>query len=189
LLSYISSTASCTTETLRKVNVLALAATVLPALKCRQYIFKERTRNQRFIYSEAVHTAINICLFPPLFFFSGMYYTDVLSTLVVVGAYGYFLKCGRVKIHPVLEGIGTYGLGVASLLMRQTNIFWVAVFLAALSWVRTCKAHTTFKAKKRHGEQSIIRDLGDKLDAYSHGLLHDPKLGDAGVAGVLQAPI
>src|SRR4051812_7721932 len=33
------------------------------------------------------HTALNIALFPPLFFFSALYYTDVISTLVVLLSY------------------------------------------------------------------------------------------------------
>lgn len=128
---------------------------------------------------DAAHTALNICLFPPLFFVSGLYYTDVLSTLFVVLIYSIYLRNG----NPVRRGFGVYVLGIASLGMRQTNIFWAAVFLAGLEWVRTCKAETTYVVKARSNEQSTISDFGDKMEQWKHGLLHDPKLSDADITG------
>ncbi|KAF2441437.1 glycosyltransferase family 59 protein [Karstenula rhodostoma CBS 690.94] len=84
------------------------------------------------------HTALNISLFPPLFFFSGLYYTDVLSTLVVLAAYSTYLSQRRTQNY-LLSTLITVNIGVLALLFRQTNIFWVAVFPAGLAVVDTLK--------------------------------------------------
>jgi alpha-1,2-glucosyltransferase len=84
------------------------------------------------------HTALNISLFPPLFFFSGLYYTDVLSTLVVLAAYTTYLNQRRTQNY-LISSLVTVNIGVLALLFRQTNIFWVAVFPAGLAVVDTLK--------------------------------------------------
>lgn len=76
---------------------------------------------------EVIHTIMNVYLFPPLFFFYGLYYTDVLSALSVLYAY----KCYLAKQH-----ITVMIAGLLSLLFRQTNIFWVSVFLGGLELCR-----------------------------------------------------
>jgi alpha-1,2-glucosyltransferase len=84
------------------------------------------------------HTALNISLFPPLFFFSGLYYTDVLSTLAVLAAYTTYLNQRRTQNY-LISSLITVNVGVLALLFRQTNIFWVAVFPAGLAVVDTLK--------------------------------------------------
>lgn len=69
------------------------------------------------------HAAFNICVFPPLFFFYGLYYTDVISAISVLVTYRFYLKGANKSL--VIAGI-------ASLFFRQTNIFWVSVFLGGL---------------------------------------------------------
>ncbi|KAJ4357655.1 glucosyltransferase [Didymosphaeria variabile] len=86
------------------------------------------------------HTALNTSLFPPLFFFSGLYYTDVLSTLVVLAAYYTYLS-QRGSTNYLVSGWLTINVGVIALLFRQTNIFWVAVFPAGLTVVDTLKRY------------------------------------------------
>ena len=73
------------------------------------------------------HTAVNICLFPPLFFFYALYYTDVLSAALVLLSY-YSFHARMTKTMLVLSLI--------TLLFRQTNIFWVTVYFGALEVVR-----------------------------------------------------
>src|SRR5882762_1714680 len=63
---------------LRATNVLA-AAVILP---WRLQTLLDRLRkeqNSRPIGAWMSHTVLNICLFPPLFFFSALYYTDILA--------------------------------------------------------------------------------------------------------------
>lgn len=62
------------------------------------------------------HSAVNIALFPPLFFFSALYYTDVLSTLFVVLFYVTFLSSCRSSVPIWYRMITLVPLGVASLL-------------------------------------------------------------------------
>jgi alpha-1,2-glucosyltransferase len=73
------------------------------------------------------HSALNAVLFPPLFFFSSLYYTDIASTLSVMVYYIVFLqKSGRFRASVIGSGLQVL-LASASLMFRQTNIFWVAI--------------------------------------------------------------
>ena len=74
------------------------------------------------------HSALNIALFPPLLFFSALYYTDVPSTLSVLIFYWFFLSSHKRNTSPWLRAPVLIILGAVSLLFRQTNIFWVAIF-------------------------------------------------------------
>lgn len=86
-------------------------------------------QSSKWSSAELAHTTINICLFPPLFFFYGLYYTDVLSALSVLFVYRCFLS----EQHDVVIVLA----GMLSLLFRQTNIFWVSIFLGGLAFCRT----------------------------------------------------
>jgi len=90
-----------------------------------------------------IHTAINILLFPPIFFFGGLFYTDVLSTIVVVRMYRLFLERRGAYSNNTSGMIWLYITGLVSLTMRQTNIFWVAVFMGGLELVMTIKSNKT----------------------------------------------
>ena len=74
-----------------------------------------------------VHTVANILLFPPLFFFYGLYYTDVLSVLSILLTY---------LLHLQNKQHGVVVAGLASLAFRQTNVFWVAIYLGGLQLQR-----------------------------------------------------
>ncbi|KAL8788063.1 MAG: hypothetical protein Q9195_007477 [Heterodermia aff. obscurata] len=76
------------------------------------------------------HTVLNICLFPPLFFFYALYYTDVSSTLSVLCVYYCYLQGHRRSLVVA---------GLVSLWFRQTNIFWIAIFTGGLELVRSLK--------------------------------------------------
>lgn len=117
----------------------------------------QRTTNTRPLGANVSHTVLNICLFPPLFFFSGLYYTDVLALLVVVEAYNWDLKrdaetdqqtdSGKDTIkaprNKVLDTLGFLAFALAALVFRQTNIFWVSVFLGGLQVVRKIRGSAT----------------------------------------------
>ena len=76
------------------------------------------------------HGALNICLFPPLFFFYGVYYTDVLSAELILLAYAGFQERNKTKM--ILASL-------LALAFRQTNIFWVAVYFGGLEVLWTLK--------------------------------------------------
>jgi alpha-1,2-glucosyltransferase len=201
---------SCTAQELRTVDCLALILVLFVAQGCRSRITSHEPRDKDLIQRkdmkikastgqgidwDAVHTAANICLFPPLFFFSGLYYTDVLSTCIVLGSYYHFLKHGEVGRPksgdgmvdggplPIsfIRGLTTYVIGLAALLMRQTNIFWVAIFLGGMEAVRCFLPEPTLVGKK-DGEKQITY-LENLIVACSGGAIHDPRLAEAAGLG------
>lgn len=79
-----------------------------------------------------LHVAANICLFPPLFFFTTLYYTDVSSTVAVCAFHVYMTKVYGSGAVGLQQQIALVLLGYLALSFRQTNIFWVSIFPAGL---------------------------------------------------------
>ncbi|RGP74236.1 alpha-1,2 glucosyltransferase alg10 [Fusarium longipes] len=171
---------ACSVQNLRAFNVFALAVLAYLALQCRREIearlyeasFSTRLRNTS---QYALHTAFNIALFPLLFFFSGLYYTDVASTAAVLAAYLNHLKRMGQDQSSVLSDLETICLGVFTLCFRQTNVFWVVVFMGGLEAVHAIK---TLRPKRV--DQPVIVTLSEQLKyyawRYSLGEIHDPPL-------------
>ncbi|KAL4818941.1 tyrosyl-DNA phosphodiesterase-domain-containing protein [Aspergillus spinulosporus] len=153
---------------LRATNAAA-AAVLLPLRLQTALDTVRKQRNTRPSGAWLSHTVLNICLFPPLFFFSGLYYTDVLALLVVVEAYNWDLSRGRSNMA-MLEMAMFLVLGVVALLFRQTNIFWVSVFFGGLQVVRKLRRVT------KSCESSNMADI---LAAGSRNELYDPMVLDA----------
>lgn len=126
----------------------------------------------RWSLNELNHAVFNICLFPPLFFFYGLYYTDVVSALLVLMTYRFHLQ--QAKKSMVLAGL-------ASLLFRQTNIFWVAIFLGGLQVSRSL-------ARGRQGLEFPDRPtfLVVVTESLQHGCLYDPLLSNAHAEGIIK---
>ncbi|KAI5862021.1 glycosyltransferase family 59 protein [Durotheca rogersii] len=122
---------SCSTSHLRAFNVeiisyLALLATVSRA---RVENPESHARDSDGYGRYAFWTGLNISLFPVLFFFSGLYYTDVISTLVVLLAYtNHLYRVGQDR-PSIANGVYAVFLGLVALCVRQTNIFWVVVYM------------------------------------------------------------
>ena len=116
--------------------------------------------------AELVHVAINICLFPPLFFFYGLYYTDILSALSVLVAY-------RCYLSNEYEAI-TVGAGLLSLLFRQTNIFWVSVFLGGLA---VCRAMPKGRPNIEFSDGQTIYEIIQA--SWRHAAAYDPPISEA----------
>ncbi len=116
------------------------------------------------------HSALNICLFPPLFFFYGLYYTDVLSACSVLYTYRCYLRKKYVEV---------IFAGLASLLFRQTNVFWVALFLGGLELVRTLpRGRPDVEFPRRAAYHDVI------LGSWDHVCVFDPLIGDASFDGL-----
>ena len=117
------------------------------------------------------HTALNICLFPPLFFFCGLFYTDVISVLLVLLTYDSFHRrsYGAVVVF-----------GILSLTLRQTNIFWTAVYLAGLEVLRGLNRGREGVEFRR--QPGFLEVMGS---SWKHGHLYDPFVGDAWFEGSL----
>nr|POF16514.1 dol-p-glc:glc(2)man(9)glcnac(2)-pp-dol alpha-1,2-glucosyltransferase [Quercus suber] len=104
----------------------------------------------------AQHNALNIALFPPLFFFTALYYTDVASTFSVLLFYLAFLRSYQ-KARPTLaQKVLLVLLGLISLWFRQTNIFWVAIFPAGVVLVHELdQGHNAIKDSMHRGSQGF----------------------------------
>lgn len=169
--SVIWQSSQCSTSTLRSINTLATVLIALLASQCRHLIEvrtaeREGKQAPRAVSFYAYHTGLNIALFPVIFFFSGLYYTDVLSTLAVLVAYrNHLLRLGP-RAPAFTNDLWTVVLGVAALLMRQTNVFWVVVYMGGLEAV-----HALQPREPRPLHVSVV--------------LHDPLLNDAGPDGSL----
>lgn len=135
--------------------------------------------------SRILHPSLNIILFPLLFFFSALYYTDVLSALVVNEAYSRYACVernedsgqGQAKRGPkncALRSGLIFLLGVVALLCRQTNIFWVAVFLGGLQAVKT------LKDSGRKLEKAVAEETDDSTSNHP---VYDPPMQDADLEG------
>lgn len=161
-----------TTEVLRFTNVGA-ASVFIPWRLQTLLDSLRKERNNRPASAWLSHTVLNICLFPPLFFFSGLYYTDILALLVVVEAYNWQIRRNTGKR---LASLGLLVLGLVALAFRQTNIFWAAAFLGGLQVVRTVR------------QASNPCESTDIVDIVKKGLqneLYDPFVSSASVAGKL----
>ncbi|KAL2267390.1 hypothetical protein VTJ83DRAFT_4667 [Remersonia thermophila] len=125
---------ACTAASLRSNNVLATVLTGLLAAQCRHLLEmrsaeREGSRVPRSVSAYASRTGVNVAAMPVIFFFSGLYYTDVFSALVVLVAYrNHLLRLGA-GAPSLASDVRTVLLGIAALLMRQTNVFWVVVYM------------------------------------------------------------
>ena len=124
---------------------------------------------------ELIHTTINVYLFPPLFFFYGLYYTDVLSAISVLYAYRCYLARQHVRIMFA---------GLLSLLFRQTNIFWVSVFLGGLELCRTIpKGRPEIEFSSHPTFYDVIEG------SWKHASAYDPLISQACFEGRNGTPV
>ncbi|KAK3491976.1 Dol-P-Glc:Glc(2)Man(9)GlcNAc(2)-PP-Dol alpha-1,2-glucosyltransferase [Neurospora crassa] len=174
--------AECTPSSLRSNNLVATLLIALLALSCRRRIEAQTAvgAEKSAVSFYAYHTAINIALFPVIFFFSGLYYTDVASTLVLLVAYRNHLN--RVASHSekpgFFNGLWTVVLGVAALFMRQTNVFWVVVYMGGLEAAHVVKGLKPKPVFKNDTPDFVLENIRDSfgfwLRRYAVGDVHDP---------------
>ena len=164
-------------EALRTTNTAA-AAIFLPWRLQTLLDSIRGERNTRPAGARLGQTVLNICLFPPLFFFSGLYYTDVLALLAVIEAYNWDIK-GRRRNSPPSTTLVFMIFGLGALLFRQTNIFWVAVFLGGLRVVWTLR---------QSSRDCTASDLRGIVDRSSKNELYDPTIMEASVTGEMLFP-
>jgi len=124
------------------------------------------------------HTALNIGLFPPLFFFAALYYTDILSTMLVLCAYGSHLRANS-NSHSVFGMASTAAIGFIALWFRQTNIFWVAIFPAGLDVTKALKEDTAkMPCSTKGATKEILREI------WKRGTIYDCAIQGAGPRGM-----
>lgn len=179
---------NCNVFILRFFNTLVLIAAMAYTSDCRTLItraWKRESKDERGepeqILPNLMHTAFNIALFPPLFFFSGLFYTDVLSTCVVLRMYRLLLQ--------QKGSILLYVAGILALMMRQTNIFWVALFMGGLEIVRTIKGINATLIEDSPEPQTWKGIITSKFNRYCRGEIHDIRLKDAEVYGMFPSTL
>ena len=128
-----------------------------------------RTAENEPTDSSLGHTAVNICLFPLLFFFYALYYTDVISTLSVLFVYRFCLKRQRLRL--LLAGL-------VSLWFRQTNIFWVTIFMGGLDLTRSIRQAD---CQTGYVDQPTLK--GIVIGSWHKGCLYDIHASRANILG------
>ena len=127
---------NCALLCLLSVEVYQLLNLLSRVRGCSDGTLSRRQKEQASIQWQLMHVAVNVCLFPPVFFFGALYYTDIASLLFVLLSYHASLLCleesGRSWRLVILQIF--YAL--LALLFRQTNVFWVGVFPIGLAAIR-----------------------------------------------------
>jgi alpha-1,2-glucosyltransferase len=111
------------------------------------------------------HSALNIALFPPLFFFAALYYTDVWSTAFVLLFYAILPNAYREDSKRWQNYIKLLLVGTASLFFRQTNIFWAAIFPAGIVLVQHLD----------RGHQAVRSSAGRRAGGFGDNLYNVAK--------------
>ncbi|KAL1302099.1 hypothetical protein AAFC00_002535 [Neodothiora populina] len=194
LLSYLvhQASGSCGILALRSLNAVLLLFIFIIVLymsspsRSRVITSRQASRNTSLLSSigevdpQQIHTALNMCLFPPLFFFSGLYYTDVASTLFVLLFFKHFFDIHARGTPTILQAVCSVLLGLIALSFRQTNIFWVAVFpagLVAISGMGEKRNPSRSSITRSFSVTDATRDVISKT--WAEGILYDPQVGGA----------
>ncbi|KAK0643882.1 DIE2/ALG10 family-domain-containing protein [Cercophora newfieldiana] len=169
----------CTVYSLRYLNITATLSIALIATRCHALVTARISGRGNGHSSASFHTGLNIALFPVIFFFSALYYTDVVSTLVVLLAYeNHLLRVGPQR-PDFLNGIWTVVLGVAALCMRQTNVFWVVVYMGGLEAAHAVRLLSPPPVEPPKGPLSFAEHIRFYVWRDSVGDMHDPQLNAA----------
>ncbi|PHH78632.1 hypothetical protein CDD82_2935 [Ophiocordyceps australis] len=180
LLGFRDWISACSASGLRAFNALGLLVVGYLAMLCRWQIEEAANPGPAPlpISEYAFHTAVNILLFPILFFFSGLYYTDVVSTAVVAGALlNHLGRVARPRTSWANDWL-TVALGTLALLMRQTNIFFVLVYMGGLEAIHAVKRPRLQRAHEPR-DMTLWQRLKFLGGQYSLGHVHDPPLSQA----------
>ncbi|XP_031343660.1 putative Dol-P-Glc:Glc(2)Man(9)GlcNAc(2)-PP-Dol alpha-1,2-glucosyltransferase [Photinus pyralis] len=150
----------CSVYGLRFTNLLG---SFLNLILFRKYL---TLQNPKHSWSNLM-SSINIAILPPLYFFSHVYYTDVLSITFILLA-----SIAQKKNNHIMASL----YGALSVMMRQTNIVWV-VFLLGQYALKQFLVHL----KKKHSDicisdlaplqrhlkvQNILRNLFSKSHQF-----------------------
>lgn len=187
LISYIAKPLlGCGVTSLRAINAICLVALLLVLIATYKV---RRSANHPKMGSRvrllAHHSSLNIALFPPLFFFSALYYTDIASTLSWVVFYCYFLRTLSSDGFSLVESTVQVVLGVVSLSFRQTNIFWVGVAPAALTLVMELDQGLSVVKQSMYRRAEGFGDSTWSVakTSWKMSVLYDPPVGDAYIEG------
>lgn len=125
-----------------------------------------------------------------IFFFSGLYYTDVASIAVVLLSLKHTLDRMSEAELSWKSDLMTIIWGVCALLMRQTNVFWVVVCFGAWEAVHAVKTTKAPQAEQTTypSSEGPAETIKRQLEAYSEGAVHDPPLDSTWPYGRTRVP-
>ncbi|PFX18520.1 putative Dol-P-Glc:Glc(2)Man(9)GlcNAc(2)-PP-Dol alpha-1,2-glucosyltransferase [Stylophora pistillata] len=151
----------CSTFFLRMVNTLFLMGNVwlLRQILFRLHCDKTRqsrkgdkpTAEEKTSPTKCSVTALVLALFPLLYFFTFLYYTDSSSTFFVLLLYYLSLRGN----HFIAAFIGA-----ASIVVRQTNVIWV-VFTAGVTTIETLQP-----AGKETASSTFVTELKEYITSF-----------------------
>lgn len=176
----------CSIPNLRALNVGLLGGLAVLSYHIFQWRFRTGPNADHSLVQTLndIHSAFNVTLFPLLYFFSGLYYTDIASTLLVVG----FLRLNLVEsVGNRLFSPMQVLWALCSLTIRQTNIFWVAVFPAGLTLVRRLE-ESSVQAAQKDGEGLLQLSKRVLENSWTTGSVYDPSVTDAAFEGMHLSP-
>jgi len=183
LLSYpVAKLSGCNANSLRYLNP-SLLILLFSRLSFGRVI--DAVRNHRTTKENESHNHgntqnwlknFNIIAFPPLFFFSALFYTDVASTVFVFLCFQHFLDSQVSRSDSIARSIAQILLGAWALLFRQTNIFWVVVFPAGLAIIQEAAACSKTRSFQQNDRQSFQQVLHN---AWINSAVYDPPLTTA----------
>ncbi|KAL0853151.1 hypothetical protein ABMA27_012911 [Loxostege sticticalis] len=111
--AFLGSYFPCNIYNLRFVNVIGSCVNLLLFASILKYVYGSTN------IAKTLLQALNLALLPPLFFFSHVYYTDTWSlTFLLVFSRLCFTNHSKLL---------TLIFGICSVLMRQTNVAWIAM--------------------------------------------------------------
>ena len=122
----------------------------------------------------SAHAALNICLFPIVFFFSSLYYTDALSVCAVLEATYWHTRQQESNNALSTNNFFLLLFGLLSLTVRQTNVFWVSVYLGGIQVIRQLPAHGSGSAHQANPLNT----------AWTRGRLHDLPVAEVKLEGL-----
>ncbi|XP_046386441.1 putative Dol-P-Glc:Glc(2)Man(9)GlcNAc(2)-PP-Dol alpha-1,2-glucosyltransferase isoform X2 [Ischnura elegans] len=134
----------CTVYRLRGINLLCSIANLILFIGIRH---KAVGSEGKFTF-QVLWAPLNLALFPVLYFFTFLYYTDQISTLMVMIMY---------RLYLARKFNWSAFIGILSVMCRQTNIIWVA-FCALEVGLETLETHL-LKLKKQRDSRNFLENL------------------------------
>lgn len=104
----------CNTYNLRFVNLIASCVNLVLFSSILRFVYFSDRNHMKIILQ-----AVSLTILPPLYFFSHVYYTDVLSVTFLL-LFSRLCLTNRYFFMILI-------CGVASIMMRQTNVVWIAM--------------------------------------------------------------
>ncbi|CAK1554484.1 unnamed protein product [Leptosia nina] len=149
----------CNTYYLRLVNLIASCVNLIIFAFLLKFIYGSNTGSQL----KVVMQSLSLAILPPLYFFSFVYYTDTLSLLV--------LLIFTITSVVIKSKWLVFVFGVLSVLMRQTNVVWIAMVLGHKVLgllLRSSRVYGNTYLNKHANRRSIIASNIDssKLKGY-----------------------